>query len=56
MEKPSVFKKVNSFIGSDIVELISSSASELGLKLKDVTVEFYDGIDGTCIEVISNKE
>lgn len=48
-------KKLTSYVGSDIIEAITSGAAKLGLEPKDVTIEFYDNIDGTTIEIIGNE-
>lgn len=52
MHRPYVSKKLKSYVGSDVIDVINSAAAELGLEPKDVTVEFYDNIDGTTIEVL----
>ena len=55
MHRPYVNKKLTSYVGSDIIEAITSGAAKLGLEPKDVTIEFYDNIDGTTIEIIGNE-
>lgn len=52
MHSPYVTKKLKSYVGSDIIDVINEASAELGLTPKDVTVEFYDSIDGTTIEIV----
>lgn len=52
MHRPNVTKKLKSYVGSDIIDVINSASAELGLEPKDVTIEFYDSIDGTTIEIV----
>lgn len=55
MNNKSVSKILKSYVGSDVISAINSCSQELGLDTNDVTVEFYDNIDGTMIEVSPKK-
>lgn len=55
MNNKSISKALKSYVGSDVISAITSCAQELGLDTNDVTVEFYDNIDGTMIEVSPKK-
>lgn len=55
MHNTGVCKVLKSYVGSDVIDVITAAATELGLEPKDVTVEIYDDIDGTMVEVTPTK-
>lgn len=52
MHRPYRSKKIESYNGADVINVITSLSAEMGVEPKDVTVEFYDSIDGSTIEVM----
>ena len=55
MHNTGVCKVLKSYVGSDVIDVITAAATELGLEPKDVTVEIYDDIEGTMVEVTPTK-
>lgn len=55
MHRPSIQREVLNYLGSDIIKLIQDTAAEMNCTTDEVTISITDNIDGTFIEVTSNK-